>query len=212
MNDDLQRFVDRVKDRAGHLDRAPVEQAVRATAHALGSHLGGLPPALHDAVPAALHPELAAGAGLAGLQPAALYQQVAEQTGLRVGVALELVQSTVAELSESLTEPARALLRESLPASWAALVVEPRARARPIATAEPRAEAPVGHTLASGRPGGTRPLSEAPPPAGQADSIATSDDPHADRLASAQGLGPQDDERTLAKGRPGSRRTVTGSD
>jgi hypothetical protein len=209
MTDDLQGFVDRVKGRAGYSDRAAVEQAVRATLHALGSHLGGVPPALHDALPRALHPRFIAGMGHERLRPTALYQQVSEQTGLRVGVVLELVQSTMAELSEALSEAERFLLREGLPPAWAALVVAPRMQPRSRSVTKPVAVAavtPVGRTLASGRPGGTRPLSEATPPAGQADSIATSDEPHADRLASAHGPGPQDDGRTLAKGRPGGRR------
>ena len=52
--------------------------------------------------------------------------------------------------------------------------------------------------LSGGRPGSSRPLADAQPPAGQPDSIATSDDPHGDR--------------TLAGGRPGGRRSEPDSD
>ena len=68
------------------------------------------------------------------------------------------------------------------------------------------------HKLSGGRPGSSRPLADAQPPAGQADSIAASDDPHDDRLATARGPGPHDDDRTLAGGRPGSRRSLADSD
>lgn len=209
MSDDLDGFLGRVKDRAGHADLAAVDQAVRATLRTLGGHLGGVPPALHDALPHALRPELAAGEGFDPLRPAALYQQVAEQSGLRVGVALELVQSTMAELSERLSVAARDQLRASLPPSWGALVPGGRERSRPVRAAKP---VESGHTLAAGRPGGTRPLAEATLPAGQADSIAAADEPHGDRLASARGPGPHDEDRTLSRGRPGSRHPVSDSD
>lgn len=209
MSDDLDGFLGRVKDRVGHADIAAVEQAVRATLRTLGGHLGGVPPALHDALPRALRPELAAGTGFEPLRPAALYQQVAEQIGLRVGVALELVQSTTAELSERLPPAARQLLKTSLPPSWAALLPGARERSRPMRAAKP---AEPAHTLAAGRPGGSRPLADAEPPAGQADSIAASDDPHGDRLATAHGPGPHDEDRTLAHGRPGSRHGLADSD
>jgi len=236
MSDDLGGFLERVKDRAGHSDLAAIEQAVRATLRTLGGHLGGVPPALHDALPRALRPELAAGTGFEPLRPAALYQQVAELSGLRVGAALEVVQSTMAELSERLPEPARETLRTSLPPAWAALVPNPNERPRSKAKRtevsgmykltegsgphkltegsgpHKLTEGSGAHTLSSGRPGSSRPLADARPPAGQADSIATSDDPHGDRLATAHGPGPQDEESTLAKGRPGSRHPVSDSD
>jgi uncharacterized protein (DUF2267 family) len=115
-------FLARVKDRAGQSDAEAVAQAVRATLRTLGSHLGGVPPALHDALPRGLRPELTAGAGTEAVRPAELYQLLAEQLGVRVGVALELVQSTMAELAESLLHPAAEQLRASLPPTWAALV------------------------------------------------------------------------------------------
>jgi uncharacterized protein (DUF2267 family) len=255
MAHELDRFLARVKDRAGQADAEVVEQAVRATLRTLGSHLGGVPPALHDALPRATRPELAAGADGDPVRPAELYPQVAEQAGVRVGVALELVQSTMAELAASLDEPALEVLRASLPPAWAALVPEQAderrresSRSMPAARlnegsgmyklpegsgahrltegsgahrltegsgahrltegsgAHRLTEGSGAHTLAGGRPGSSRPLADAQPPAGQADSIATSDDPHPDRLAAAHGPGPQDEEDTLADGRPGRKR------
>jgi hypothetical protein len=265
---DLDRFLARVQDRSGQADAAVVELAVRATLRTVGSHLGGVPPALHDALPRALRPELAAGEGLEPVRPAELYQQVAQQAHVRAGVALELVQSTIAELAASLVDSALGLLRMSLPPAWAALVndpVEARESSRPmpaarrtegsgmfklsdvsgahrlatsegsgahkLATSEgsgahrlantegsgahklaATTEGSGAHKLATGRPGSSRPLSEAQPPAGQANSIATSDDPHPKRLATAHGPGPEDEERTLADGQPGGRRTPIDSD
>lgn len=203
MNHELDDFIAAVKDRSGHADLAPVAHAVRATLLTLGGHLGGLPPALHDAIPASLRAELATGRGFDPLRPAALYQRVAEEGELRVGIALELVQSTMTELSARLLEPARALLRESLPPAWAVLVTEPSGRPQPI-SGVPRTGGARRGTLASGRPGGTRPLADAAPYVGQADSIAASDDPHPARIAAARGPGPRKEEHTLAEGHPGS--------
>jgi hypothetical protein len=131
MAHELDRFVARVKDRAGQTDTEAVEQAVRATLRTLGSHLGGVPPALHDVLPRPLRPELAAGANGEALRPAELYPQVAERADVRVGVALELVLSTIAELAAAVGEPALEVLRTSLPPAWAALVpthLEPQVR------------------------------------------------------------------------------------
>lgn len=232
MSDDLDGFLGRVKARAGHSDLAAVERAVRATLRTLGGHLGGVPPVLHDALPRALRPELAAGQDAPTLRPAALYQQVAEQVGLRVGVALELVQSTAAELGARLPESARETLRSSLPPAWAALVpgAKIRERSRPMTAAKPverraTTEGSGAHRLptattegsgvfrlATARPGASRPLADAAPPAGQTNSIAASDDPHGERLATTHGPGPHDEESTLAAGRSGSRHSLADSD
>lgn len=224
MSHELDAFLARVKDRAGQSDVAVVEPAVRATLRALGSHLGGVPPALHDAMPRVLRPLLAAGEEEQALRPAELYQRLAEELTVRVGVALELVQSAIAELAESIDEPAVEVLRTSLPPAWAALIPAPRdierEQSRPVRAAKTTegsgmyrlTEGSGAHKLSGGRPGSSRPLADAQPPAGQTDSIATSDDPHGDRLATAHGPGPHDDGHTLAGGRPGSRRSVADSD
>jgi hypothetical protein len=153
MAHELDRFIARVKDRSGQTDTEVVEQAVRATLRTLGSHLGGVPAALHDALPRPLRPELAAGANGEALRPAELYPQVAERADVRVGVALELVLSTIAELAAAVGEPALELLRTSLPPAWAALVptrLEPQTResSRPSPTA--RFEGSGAHKLNEG--------------------------------------------------------------
>jgi hypothetical protein len=224
MSHEIDGFLARVKDRAGQSDVAVVEPAARATLHALGGHLGGLPPVLHDAVPRLLRPVIAEGGDAHALRPAELYQRLAEELGVRVGVALEIVQSTIAELLGSLDEPAIDVLRTSLPPAWAALIPSAddieREQSRPMRAARNTegsgmyrlssegsgahrltegsgahklTEGSGAFKLSGGRPGSSRPLADAQPPAGQPDSIATSDDPHGDH--------------TLAGGRPGSRRS-----
>lgn len=220
MSHEIDGFLARVKDRAGQPDVVVVEPAARATLHALGGHLGGLPPALHDAVPRLLRPVIAEGGDEHALRPAELYQRLAEELGVRVGVALEIVQSTIAELLASLDEPAVEVLRASLPPAWAALIPAARdierEQSRPVRAARNTegsgmyrlssegsgahklTEGSGAFKLSGGRPGSSRPLADAQPPAGQPDSIATSDDPHGDR--------------TLAGGRPGGRRSDPDSD
>jgi hypothetical protein len=70
-------------------------------------------------------------------------------------------------------------------------------------------EAP--NDLAEGRPGGSRPLATAnPADLAHRHSIARSDDPHAEtKLSSACGLTQEREERSLATGRPGSRRPLS---
>jgi hypothetical protein len=69
-----------------------------------------------------------------------------------------------------------------------------------------------GHTLAEGRPGSRRPLAEARPPAGQADSVARTDNPHGDtKLSSARGLTQEREKESIATGSGGSRRPLSTS-
>ncbi|MCA9649118.1 MAG: DUF2267 domain-containing protein [Myxococcales bacterium] len=209
----LDAFIDDVGARAGLAERAAIETGTRATLRALGAALGGLPPALHDAIPAALRDELRAGDGQPVLAPEALYDRIARETGLRVGQALELTQSAVAELGGRLAEPARDQLRRLLPEAWAALVLDPRpAGLTPGAGATAGGDGGGGRTLATGRPGSGRPLADSAPAQGQAHSVAATDDPHDDRRLSAARPGSQDDGHTLAKGRPGSDHPVSDSD
>jgi uncharacterized protein (DUF2267 family) len=153
MSHALDGFLARVKDRAGQSDAEAVAQTVRATLRTLGSHLGGVPPALHDALPRGLRPDLAAGEGDEAVRPAELYQRLSEQLGVRVGVAIELVHSTMVELAESLLDSAVEQLRASLPPTWAALVPAAGELARESSRPMPAAKLTEGsgaHRLTEG--------------------------------------------------------------
>jgi hypothetical protein len=67
--------------------------------------------------------------------------------------------------------------------------------------------------LAEGRPGGSQPLASGDPRyLAHRHSVARSDDPHGDtKLSSAHGLRQEQTEHTLALGRPGSSRPISGS-
>ncbi|MCA9706640.1 MAG: hypothetical protein KDK70_12375 [Myxococcales bacterium] len=203
MAEGLGTFVEAVGGRVGQCDPLRLERAVACTLQALGSHLGGVPPALGDAIPAALQPEIERGEPHPRLGPAAFYLVLSNELGLRIGMALEIAQSTVTELAARLSGPARSQLRTLLPPAWAVFVQDPSPRAHGVhASASPQPGA--GHSLATGRPGSTRPLADARPSSEHAESIASSDDPHGERLATAHGPGLRDPGRSLARGRPGS--------
>ncbi|MEX1363364.1 MAG: DUF2267 domain-containing protein [Nannocystaceae bacterium] len=206
----MDAFVDDVCARAGHFDRERIELGTRRTLRALGALLGGVPPGLHDALPEALRAELHAGEGGRPYSPTALYERVASSSGLRVGLALEVVQSVVAELGAHLDEPARDQLRKALPPAWAALVLGPRPPALVPGEGPRAAGTSAGHRLATGRPGSERALADSRPGAGQAHSIAASDLDD-DRTLSAGRPGPAP-ERTLARGGAGSSHPVSDAD
>ena len=207
----LDAFIDDVAARAGLGERAKVELGTHATLRALGALLGGVPPALHDAIPEPLRAELCAGEDDdPSIEPGGLYEAVAARTEIRVGMALEVVQSCVAELGAHLAGPAREQLRALLPGAWAELVLDPRPEGR-AAGAGASTHPGTGHTLATGRPGSGRPLADSVP-TGQSHSIATSDDPHGDRRLAVARPGPQQEGRTLAEGHPGSDHPVSESD
>jgi hypothetical protein len=135
---------------------------------------------------------------------------VAAREGVRLGLAVEHAEIVCRALGETLSPTTLARLRHALPDL--ALLFEPAEEGEPLPeNAERAPDAP--NDLAEGRPGGTHPLSTADPRIlAHRHSIARSDDPHAEtKLSSACGLTQERDARTLAAGRPGSRRPISKS-
>lgn len=137
MASSIRAFANAVARRVGRCDRPALDEAIRATLRALGSHLGGVPPELHDAIPAALRPVIAQGKTHPPLGPAAMYLMISNEIGLRVGMALEIAQTVVTELAARLSGPARRQLRQRLPPAWASFVTnpEPQPEARALTVA-----------------------------------------------------------------------------
>ncbi len=136
--------------------------------------------------------------------------RIAHRAGVPVGFAREHAQVVCQVLSEAVGVEGRQHLRVHLPRAMADLFT-PRATSSPPPThIHPHHVEPgEGRTLASGRPGSTNPLSGATS-AAHRDSIARSDDPHADtKLSSAHGLSAEQHNETLAGGRPGSKRSLS---
>jgi hypothetical protein len=102
------------------------------------------------------------------------------------------------------------MLRARLPDDFAELLV-------PV---EGSAPVHAGHgqrarqgTLATGRPGSSHPISEASADRTQRESIAASENPHADtKLSSTPGVSSVRSGRSLASGKPGFEHTIAEDD
>jgi hypothetical protein len=195
-------FIKAVCERAACQDRDLVEASARITVRALGSQLARPYPPLHSVLPESLHAELSAGAKQPPCRPDDVYATVADRQEVRIGIAAEIVQSIVAEVSARLLPAQRSEARQILPPDWAQLVVEPI-----VQHGDAKASAPPPRSqLFQGRPGSRHPIADAEPSRGFEQSVANSDDPHAEtRLSSTRGVSSERRGRTLARGRPDDR-------
>jgi uncharacterized protein (DUF2267 family) len=170
--------VARVRERGGFGRLADAERAILATLEALG---GFLLPAERALVAAALPESFASH--LEGPATASIVGRVAEREGVRPSIAKEHAETVLAVMVEDLDPEARERLRRILPAEVATALEPP-----PPSGHEPARPQPIARpTLAGGRPGSLRPLSESSADRTQSHSVATPN-PHAARkLSSAPG-------------------------
>lgn len=200
---------DQLQAQTGLSDRIVLVRAVDTALEALGASLSSAQ--VRETLAAAIEPPLRvglrAGAGHPPVHIDDLYARVEEASGLRTGVAVEVVQMFFARLSRGLTPELRASLRRDLAREWSALIVEPEPAATPIEPRPHPGATPVRpDTLAGGRPGSTHPVADGhPPDSGHRESIAASDDPRAaSKLASTRGLSQERNDRDLADAKPGA--------
>ncbi len=158
------RFVSTVKDRAALGTEEEARRITEAVLELLSRRLE--PPtvkALADRLPPGL-----ARAVRAGLNRPALYTEISDLythlalwLGLSPGAAAESAGVVLAALAESLDAEMMTHLERDLAPQWMALIRPPQSH-HPIP--KPMHAAPAApHTLASGRPGSTRPLSTSQP-------------------------------------------------
>ncbi len=142
---------------------------------------------------------------------AQFYERIARREHVRLGLSVEHAQVVCRALSELLTPTTLQHLRRHVP-ELSELLHVPEPPRVPDARPVPRASARAPHTLAEGRPGGSEPLASAShDQIVHTHSIARSDDPHAEtKLSSSRGLTQERLRRTLAAGRPGSNRPLSG--
>jgi uncharacterized protein (DUF2267 family) len=182
-------------------DRELALRAVASTLEALGECLSP-----HDAeqLATSLPLDLAQAVGRARWHRAAdaeeFFAVVSAKEGVRLGLAIEHAQAVCEALAEYLDPEVRIQLERHLPSELAVLF-----EARKVECDGPPPSPALGleETLASGRPGSRRPISEAEVPGAQSGSVAASDNPHSDRKISSAREGASDEE-TLAGGRVGS--------
>ena len=138
------------------------------------------------------------------------FRRVARRERIRTSLGVEHAQITCRVISEALQPSTRKLLRRRLPELAAVFELPEQPETPPY---EPHRLAGAPHDLAEGRAGGTHPLASSDTETlAHRHSVARSADPHAEtRLSSARGMTQEREGRTLAKGRPGSRRPVSRS-
>jgi hypothetical protein len=157
--------------------------------------------------PVAAKPLLSDNRGLP-LSVDEFFTRVAWADPSRSGDAIEHAEVVCRVLGEALPPPSLRRLVQIAPrlaGLFAHLELPPEAARGPMhEVATPR-------TLAEGRPGSRRPLSTAnPSELLHHHSVARSNDPHSDtKLSSSRGLTQEREERTLAAGKPGSRRPLS---
>jgi uncharacterized protein (DUF2267 family) len=209
---DYPEMVARARELGGVPDEARAERALQAALETLGERL--LPDVARRL--AGELPEVAGGRLLLRRVPgsfslAELYGRVSRRTGETHGFAIEQTQAAFAVLAEAAPE-ACVQARATLPADIGELLARRvRASTRPQRPSRMGPDHPYRHTLATGRPGSSHPLSEAAPDRAHADSVAKSDQPHADtKLSSSPGTTQERLRESLATGRPGSSRPISG--
>jgi|GEM_PF-2246509 len=196
-------FLTRIRHLGRVHDESMAAQLATATLRALGPALpeearGYLATHLPEAHRKDLHAEGPEQEGAL----LALFARVSELSGLPEPAVRDHLPAVFGALSEEVGDKDLPRLKSLAPEYLAPLfaIPHPDTGTRPPEYIHPS----HGSSLASGRPGSSRPLSDASPSRGHRNSVAMSDDPHGDtKLATASGTHSEQLKRTLATGRPG---------
>jgi len=205
-------LVDRTLALGGFDDPERAERIIEAVLETLGERM---PPDQAEAVAAELPHPLADWIlrrrvpGSFSLEE--LYDRVGRRAAVRSSFALEQTQ-VVCEAFAEVFPGAATAARVGLSVELARLLERhDRSGIRPTRPSPLGPEHPYSHSLATGRPGSTHPLSEARPERAHAQSVARSENPHGDtKLSSSSGLRQQRLGESLATGKPGSSRPISG--
>lgn len=205
-------FLEQVRAR-GDFSEGDVEKAVSAVLATLGELLtGDEAAALVTQLPEPVAQELRPSGPAQTMSIDEVYARVAERADLSRGRALEVTQIVCSVVATSLAADVQQRLVAHLGPDLGRLFDPPSrdsvAPERPVHM--PGAPEPgEGRSLSTGRLGSDQPLSEARPESAHSQSVARSDNPHADtKLSSARGLTQEALHETLAEGEPGPTRTV----
>jgi uncharacterized protein (DUF2267 family) len=199
-------LLDEVAAHAGLHSAAEAERALAAVLAALGtrlSHSESL--ALADELPFTAGEPLRQARFDRAFDLDELYARVARAEGVAPGFAVEHTLSVCQAVAESITGAALERIRKALPPPMAALFTPREISAPP----DVEHVAAAAETLARGRPGSRHPLSEASAERAHSESIARSDNPHAEtKLSSSRGLTQEREHESLATGKPGPTRPI----
>lgn len=211
-----EHFLEEVREHTGVDSTSQALRIARITLRVLGEALlehdrqnvaAGLPDPLARA--------LTAGPSGKRVTARSFYDRIARREGVRPGFGLEHAQVVCQALTHTLRDETLLYLESRLPPDLAELFVDRRSAHGSIPVVRPHhrneTETIRGRTLATGRPGSSRPLSEARPDNAHSESVIKSANPHGDRKISSSHTGeealPEGD--TMATGRPGSRRPIS---
>ena len=203
------QFVERVRERTGLAHETAAVAVIEATLESLGEAL--LQPeraAIAASIPAPLGQALARRPIAPDLDAAGFFASVSERAGLAPAFAMEQAQVVCRTLAESLAPSLRQRLARDLPEGFRELFVIPDAPTVPQERMHhsPKSTPPAA-TLAEGRPGSSRPVSQSAPDRAHPNSVARSPDPHASsKISSAQG---EASDAIVDAGR-GGRRPISG--
>jgi uncharacterized protein (DUF2267 family) len=188
--------------------------ALRATLEALGAALvENERCAVSATLPAALRQSFDTRAHLPDLDLEGFFQRVRRHERTPAGRSREHAQIVCRALSEALPAEVVVLLTKHVP--WLVPLFESPGKTAPPDEPErfqgPSRPPTFDGTLARGRPGSRHPLSDSRPERAHPESVVRSEEPHADtKLSSAHGFTQEREHETLATGRPGAKRPLSG--
>lgn len=207
----FQVLLEKVKRLAGLDTTRQAAAALRATLAVLGQRL---PQPERDAFGRAL-PErarvwLQARRFRGEFDVPELFDRVRRAEGVTLGFAREHAEVVCRVCGAVLPDELRQRLERELPPSWSELFFPP---AVPEAEGAPPGRPSPGNlrrTLATGRPGGSHPMSESRPPSDvQSESVASADPHESSKLSTARGTTQERLGETLASAHPGAERPLS---
>jgi uncharacterized protein (DUF2267 family) len=195
-------LLDDVAD-AGFEDKSQAERAVCAAVSVLAERLthdeaSSIVRVLPEDLRAKVEPRRRRGGR--GGDAAQLVERFREREGVSAGRAREEMQIVFGALGRRLSADERRAIVQKLPSEIAGDFEDEPDTPAPAVPLHPG----PANTLASGRPGSQRPLSEAKPERAHSESVARTDDPHRNtKLSTSEGLTQEREGETLATAHPG---------
>lgn len=211
----LDTFVGEIQRQTG---LQPVERVLRLVRRVLASLdevlVGDELATLRTSVPAPLQGALEGRTGRSSSSVDRLFARVQKLELVRRPVAIERAEIVCRQLGALLPADVATRWARDLPGPVAALFLTAPPTGLSTDAPAPRPSiprpAPAPPTLATGRPGSSRPVSESRPERAHRNSVARTADPHADtKLSASRGLTQERLHETLAEGDARSARPVS---